>query len=93
MNRDRQHARTSPFLHAQRIANGGFLVRRETPSKLVMARRVRQVKSHAREEEAADERKVEERRKAGTLGMSKFAITRREKREDRKLAAAERRRL
>jgi hypothetical protein len=56
----------------------------ETPSKLVMARRARQVKLYAREKEAADKRKVEEQRKAGTLGMSKHAITRREKREDRK---------
>jgi hypothetical protein len=29
------------------------------------------MKLHAREKEAADERKVEEQRKAGTLGMSK----------------------
>jgi predicted metal-dependent peptidase len=61
----------------------------ETPSKLVMARRARQMKLHAREKEAADERKVEEQRKAGTLAMSKYAITRREKREDHKLAAAQ----
>jgi hypothetical protein len=42
------------------------------------------VKFHAREKEAADERNVEEPKKAGTLDMSKYAITRREKREDRK---------
>jgi hypothetical protein len=54
-----------------------------------MARRARQVKLHAREKEAADERKVEELRSAGTLGMSKYAITRREKREDRKLTAVQ----
>jgi hypothetical protein len=44
-----------------------------------MAWQARQVKLHAREKEAVDERKVEERRKASTLSMSKYAITRREK--------------
>jgi hypothetical protein len=81
-----RHIVISPY-HA-RTTNGALLVRREIPSKLVLARRAREVKQNARKKVEADAIKAAAQIRAGVFGMSKHAITWREKWEARRSAAA-----
>jgi len=61
---------------------------RDVPSKLVLARRARQMKLKERKKIEKAEKLAEDKKKQGTFGMTKHAITRREKRAARKSAAA-----
>jgi hypothetical protein len=60
----------------------------EVPNKLVLVQRARQLKQNAWKKEKQDAETAEVLRKKGFSGISKHAITRHERREARKKAAA-----